>query len=148
MEQAAFIRDHEIPENEVRCELLYLQNHSILDSINFIQESIYRSAEKHSWLIDSGATSYCSSEHSSFTSLERRRIALETAGANIEIATEGRGDVSTSLPNGQTLKLSGVLLVPRVATNILSTQALYAVGIYNSHTDEGYKFFDSVRGSS
>lgn len=45
------------------------------------------------------------------------------------------------LQSGGSVRLTEVLYVPSLSETLLSTQALYADGIWNEHTDKGYRFF-------
>ena len=53
----------------------------------------------------------------------------------------GRGDATIRLSNGSTAKLAGVLMVPGIGTNLLSTQALLAQGIENHQLVNGVDFY-------
>ena len=93
-----------------------------------------------SWLIDSGATSHCTGDRSIFTSFTPTNEDLDGIGGSPKIT--GRGDVIITLRNGSTAKLSGVLMVPGIKTNLLSTQALRMQGIVSHQELHGYEFYN------
>ncbi len=68
-----------------------------------------------------------------------REDKLTTAGGSMKIS--GRGNATISLPNGSTAKLDGVLMVPGIGTNLLSTQALLAQGIETHQLVRGVDFY-------
>ena len=45
------------------------------------------------------------------------------------------------LSSGKSMRISNVLYVPSITQTLLSTQTLYADGIWNEHVKEGYRFF-------
>ena len=91
-------------------------------------------------VIDSGATSHCSSDIELFESLDRRyKGSLGTAGKSTTIA--GKGVMRIPLGNETTVRLSNVLCVPAMTQTLLSTQMLHADGIFNEHVKTGYRFF-------
>jgi GAG-pre-integrase domain len=91
-------------------------------------------------VIDSGATRSCSSEIELFESLDQKyRGTLGTASKSTRIA--GKGTMNIPLSGGKSVRLSNVLYVPSMTQTLLSTQTLYADGIWNEHVKEGYRFF-------
>jgi transposase InsO family protein len=97
-------------------------------------ENAYQAKTDPRWVIDSGATAHCTDDKSIFESITPRGGRLTTAGGSLRIT--GKGDVKIDLGNGFTARLAGVLMVPGIGTNLLSTQALLGHGI-ESHQRVG-----------
>ena len=81
------------------------------------------------WVIDSGITSYCTDNISIFEHLTTQTGKLTTTDRALRIV--GREDAIISLLNSSIAKLAGILMVPGIGINLLSTQALLAQGIEN-----------------
>ena len=105
---------------------------------------VYENRPKNGWLIDSGATSHYTGDRSIFTSFTPVTKSLEDVGGSLMIT--GRGNATIRLSNGSTAKLSGVLMVPGMTTNLLSTQVLRVdCGITNREELHGYEFYKNGR---
>jgi transposase InsO family protein len=104
----------------------------------------YENRPRDGWLIDSGVTSHCTGDRSIFTSFTPVSKSLSGVGGSPMIT--GRGNATIRLPNGSTARLSGVLMVPGMKTNLLSTQALRVdCGITNREELHGYEFYKNGR---
>jgi hypothetical protein len=90
-------------------------------------------------VIDSGATSHCTGNRDIFDNLTPCGGKPAIAGGPRKIV--GRGNVITRLQNSSTARLAGVLLVPDIRINLLSTTALLAQGIENHQLVEGVSFY-------
>jgi transposase InsO family protein len=103
-------------------------------------EEAYRADENNDPIIDSGATSHCSSRIDLFESLDQRYGgSLGTAGKSITIA--GRGTMRIPLSSGKVARIHNVLYVPKVRQTLLSTQVLQDMGVWNEHVRKEYRFF-------
>ena len=83
------------------------------------------------WIFDSGATSHCSNDISHFTNLSKnvpfKRIRVAN---NTFAAIEGIGDVDIHIRDRRTgtsfvLRLKGVLFIPSVPVNLISTRSIF-----------------------
>ena len=89
------------------------------------------------WIFDSGATSSCSNDLSHFTNMSKDVPFKRIRVANNSFATiEGIGDVDIRIRDQKSgtslvLRLKGVLYIPAVPVNLISTRALF--------TDSGVK---------
>jgi transposase InsO family protein len=107
---------------------------------HLIDEEACRTKGGYDPVVDSGATSSCSPDIEFFETLDRRYSGrLGTAGKTTKIA--GKGTMKILLSSGKILRIMDVLYVPSLSQTLLSTQALYADGIWNEHVEEGYRFF-------
>ena len=92
------------------------------------------------WIINLDATGYCINNSEIFESLISRDERLTITSSSLRIT--GRGTAKIVLLNSSTAKLTDVLIMPDIGTNLLSTQALLAHRIENSqqiHETEFYK---------
>ena len=89
-------------------------------------------------------TSHYIGDRSIFTSFTPVIKSLE--GVNESLIITERGNATIRLPNSSTAKLSGVLMVPGMTTNLLSTQALRVdYEITNREELHGYEFYKNSR---
>ena len=72
-----------------------------------------------SWILDSGATQHMCNDQSQFLHLEPFSTTITTAN-NTKMHATGKGDVSLVTKNGMLFTLQNVLLVPQLASNLLS----------------------------
>ena len=102
-------------------------------------------ANQEHWILDGGATSHCTSDVRLFESLDTRyQGRLGTAGQSTFIA--GKGIARAPIDNDNYALLDNVLYVPAMkGRSLLSTQFLYADSIYNSHDEDGYRFYRKDR---
>ena len=90
-------------------------------------ETAFQARTDPHWVINLGATSHCTDNQSIFDDLVPCKEKLTTAGGFLQIM--GKGNATIRLPNNSTARLGGVLFVPGIGTNLLSTQALLAQDI-------------------
>ncbi len=74
-----------------------------------------------------------------FDNFTLKESKLTTTDESIKISE--RDNVTISLLNSSTAKLNGVLMVPGIGTNLLSTQALLAQGIETHQLVHGVDFY-------
>lgn len=72
-----------------------------------------------SWILDSGATQHMCNNKSQFTHIEPFSTTITIAN-NTKMNATGKGDVTLTTRNGTSFKLINVLLVPNLASNLLS----------------------------
>ncbi|KAL3712502.1 hypothetical protein TMatcc_001201 [Talaromyces marneffei ATCC 18224] len=108
-----------------------------------IDESVKRVRDTR-WVIDGGATCYCTGDIKCFESLDRRyKGRLGTVSKSTKI--DGKGLAVIPLENGHCARIRDVMYVPGMKGNLLSTQMLHVDGIYNSHEENGYRFYREDR---
>ncbi|EED18964.1 gag/polymerase/env polyprotein, putative [Talaromyces stipitatus ATCC 10500] len=108
-----------------------------------IDESVKRVDDDH-WVIDCGATCHCTGDIKCFESLDRRyKGRLGTVSKSTKI--DGKGLAIIPLENGYCARVCDVMYVPGMKGSLLSTQMLYIDGIYNSHEENGYRFYRTDR---
>lgn len=96
------------------------------------------------WVIDGGATCHCTGDIKCFESFDRRyKGRLETVSKSTKI--DGKGLAVIPLENGHCARIRDVMYVPGMKGNLLSTQMLHVDGIYNSHEENGYRFYREDR---
>ena len=80
------------------------------------------------WIIDSGASRHMTPDRGLFVSMMLIRTTVRVADGTV-ILSIGRGDVLVRMRNGEKIRLTEVLFVPELDTNLLSIRALQAKGI-------------------
>ena len=100
-------------------------------------KKVYRLKGSNDLIINSRATSTCSSKINLFKSLDQRyRGSLGTAGKSIEIAS--RGIMRILLSSGKVARIWNTLYIPRMIQTLLLTQSLQDMGIWNEHVKKKY----------
>ena len=86
--------------------------------------------EHDTWLLDSGASSHMSSDESDFVNLIRLQSPLWVTVANgQQMEVKGHGSVRLYLENGNTVRLTNVMYVPKLEGKLLSVSALTSRGV-------------------
>ena len=76
------------------------------------------------WYLDIGASSHVTSKRSYFHSIDEHQHGVIRFGDESLVMFEGKGSIVVNYPNGEELKLKGVLFVPTLKVNILSLRKL------------------------
>ena len=108
------------------------------DHITFIDESLYSSYTKSTWLIDSGATVHVANSLQGFhtrRTLQRGERRIKVAN-RVEAEVEAIGDLSLELDDGFRLQLSDILYIPSLCRNLISVSRLDDDG-YDCHFGNG-----------
>ena len=80
------------------------------------------------WVIDSGASRHMTPDRGIFVNMMLIRTTVRVADGTV-ISSIGRGDILIQMRNGEKIRLTEVLYVPELDTNLLSIRALQTKGI-------------------
>ena len=80
------------------------------------------------WVIDSGASRHMTPDRGIFVNMMLIRTTVRVADGTV-ISSIGRGDILIRMRNGEKIRLTEVLYVPELDTNLLSIRALQTKGI-------------------
>jgi hypothetical protein len=97
-----------------------------IDTVSFINESLYSQFSKSTWWIDSGATVHVANSLQGFHStrtMQRSEICLEVANG-VQADVEAIGDISLELADGFMILLRDVLFIPLLHRNLISVSHL------------------------
>jgi hypothetical protein len=97
-----------------------------IDTVSFVNESLYSQFSKSTWWIDSGATVHVANSlqgfHSTRTMQRSERCIEVTNGVQADV--EAVGDISLELGDDFTILLRDVLFVPLLHRNLISVSRL------------------------
>ena len=97
-----------------------------IDTVSFVNESLYTQFSKSTWWIDSGETVHVANSlqgfHSTRTTQRSERCIEVVNGFQAEV--EAVGDVLLELANGLTILFKDVLFVPSLHRNLISVSRL------------------------
>jgi hypothetical protein len=97
-----------------------------IDTISFINESLYSQFSNSTWWIDSGETIHVANSLQGFhstRSMQRSERRIEVANG-VQADIEAVGDISLELAGGFTILLRDVLFVPSLHINLISVSRL------------------------
>jgi hypothetical protein len=97
-----------------------------IDTVSFVNESLYSQFSKSTWWIDSGATVHVANSLQGFHStrtMQRSKRCIEVANG-VQADVEAVGDISLELADGFTILLRDVLFVPSLHRNLISVSRL------------------------
>jgi hypothetical protein len=97
-----------------------------IDTVFFVNESLYSQFSKYTWWIDSGATVHVANSLQGFHStrtMQRSERCIEVANG-VQADVKAVGDISLELADGFTILLRDVLFVHSLHRNLISISRL------------------------
>jgi hypothetical protein len=97
-----------------------------IDTVSFVNESLYSQFSKSTWCIDSGATVHVANSLHGFHStgtMQRSKRCIEVAN-EVQVDIEAVGDISLELADGFMILLRDVLFVPSLHRILISVSHL------------------------
>jgi hypothetical protein len=97
-----------------------------IDTVSFLNKSLYSQFLKSTWSIDSGATVHVANSLQGFHStrtMQRSKRCIEIANG-VQADVEAVGDISLELADSFTILLRDVLFVPSLHRNLISVSRL------------------------
>jgi hypothetical protein len=97
-----------------------------INTVSFVNESLYSQFLKSTWWIDSGATIHVTNSLQGFHStrtMKRNERCIEVANG-VQADVEAVGDISLELADGFSILLRDVLFVPLLHRNLISVSRL------------------------
>lgn len=98
--------------------------------------------QKDAWFVDSGCTTHMCNQRDLFVTFMDNKTKVTVAN-NETLQCEGMGDIYLQL-NGNMRKLSNVLYIPELSTNLLSVSRLINNGFCVKFTKEGCTINDGL----